>query len=162
MADEKVQFNFSKTHIKIFKYFRYEISPKGVFFYKKHIPQLRQKNNFSHGMTNSFGAFYRNISIVIKTQLNNKNGRILNLEVTIDDTEYLLANNYNENTEQDQLETIQNLFILLENFGNFYNKSVINARDFNLLFSKILRYKGRKPVPKKAINKSYNRATGSF
>lgn len=107
-------------------------------------------------MTNSFGAFYRNINIVIKTQLNNKNGRILNLEVTIGDTEYLLANSYNENSEQDQLETIQNLFILLENFGNFYNKSVINARDFNLLFSKMLRYKGRKPIPKKAINKLYN------
>ena len=50
---------------------------------------------FSHGKTNSCGVltgFYGNTNVVIKKQLNDKNGRILILEVTIDDTEYLLIN----------------------------------------------------------------------
>ena len=46
--------------------------------------------------------------------MNDKNGRILIFEVTIDDTEYLLINIYNANAEQHQLEALQNLSILLE------------------------------------------------
>ena len=81
---------------------------------------------FSHGTTNSCGVlagFYGNISVVIKKHFNDKNGRVLILEVTIDDTEYL--NIYNENTEKHQLETLQNLSILLEYFDNLYNKNGI-------------------------------------
>ena len=82
---------------------------------------------FSHGTTNSCGVlagFYGNISVVIKKHFNDKNGRVLILEVTIDDTEYL--NIYNENTEKHQLS------ILLEYFDNLYNKNGILNDDFNL------------------------------
>ena len=69
--------------------------------------------------------------------------------MTIDDTEYLLINIYNANTEQHQLETLQNLSILLENFDNFYNKNVILAGDCNLFFNKKLECKGGTPILKK-------------
>ena len=36
------------------------------------------------------------------------------LEVTIDDTEYLLVNVYNTNTEQEQLKTLRNRSVMLE------------------------------------------------
>ena len=81
--------------------------------------------------------------------MNDKNGRILILEVTIDDTEYLLINIYNANAEQHQLETLQNLSILLENFDNFYDKNVILAGDFNLFFNKKLECKWGRPILKK-------------
>ena len=84
-------------------------------------------------------GFYGNINIVIKKQLND-NGRILILDVTIDDNTY---------TEQHQLETLQNLSILLENYGNFYDKNVILAGEFNLFFNKKLECKGGRPIMKK-------------
>ena len=85
---------------------------------------------FSHGTTNSCGVlagFYGNINVVIKKHFNDKNGRVLILEVTTDDTEYL--NIYNENTEKHQLS------ILLEYFDNLYNKNGILNGDFNLFFN---------------------------
>ena len=83
--------------------------------------------NFYHGNTNSCGVltgFYGNINVVIRKQSNNENGRILILEVTSDDTEYLLNNIYHANAEQHQLEILS---ILLKN--------VILAGDFNLFFN---------------------------
>ena len=85
-------------------------------------------------------GFYGNINIVIKKQLNDKNGRILILDVRIDDNTY---------TEQHQLETLQNLSILLENYDNFYDKNVILAGEFNLFFNKKLECKGGRPIMKK-------------
>ena len=70
------------------------------------------------------------------------------LEVTIDDTEYVLINIYNSNIEQHQLETLQNLSIILEHFDNFYDKNVILAGDFNIFFNKKLERKGERPFLK--------------
>lgn len=88
-------------------------------------------------------------------------GRILILKVTIDTADYLLINVYNAHTEQDQLKTLQNLSILRENFDNFCNENVICPGDFNLVFNKTFEYKGEGNYTK-AINKSYNKVTGSF
>ena len=71
------------------------------------------------------------------------------LEVTIDDSEYHLINIYNANTEQHQLETLQNLSILLKNYDNFYDKNVILAGDFNLFFNRRLESKVGRPIIKK-------------
>ena len=171
MAHEKEQFNSqlnnnfftnnvkglqpSRKHVKIFEHFRNKIAPKGFLFLQEtysSVVREKQQNDefigrlqFSRDKTNSCGvltAFYENINNVIKKQSNDENGRILVLEGTIDDTEYLLVNTYNANTEQDQLKTLQNLSFLLENFDNFYNKSLILAGDFNLCFNKKLECKG--------------------
>ena len=68
--------------------------------------------------------------------------------MTIDDTEYLLVNIYNANTGQEQLKTLQNLSVMLENFDSFCS-NVIIAGDFNLSFSKKLECKGGDPYLKK-------------
>ena len=117
----------SKKRIKIFEYFRNKVATRGILFFqvthssvetaKQWNSELKGEIYFSHGKTDSCGVLtglYGNINVVIKKQLNDKNGRILIFEVTIDDTEYLLINIYNANTEQHQLEALQNLSILLE------------------------------------------------
>ena len=113
--------------------------------------EFKDQLYFFHGKNSRGGLtrFYGNINVVIKKQSNDKNGRILILEKTTDDTEYLLINIYNVNTEHLQLETLQNLSILLENFDNFYNKKVILAGDFNLFFNKKLECKVGRPILKK-------------
>ena len=122
----------SKELVKIFEHFRNKVAPKGIFLLqethslveteKQRNDELKGQLYFSHDETNSCAVltgFYGNIIFVIKKQLNGGNGRILILEVTIDDTEYLLINICNANTEQHQLEALQNLSILRENFDNF-------------------------------------------
>ena len=85
--------------------------------------EFKGQLHISYGTSNSRGVlteFYGNINVVIKKQLNDKIGTILILEVTINGAEYLLINICNGNREQDQLETLQNLSNLLENFDNIY------------------------------------------
>ena len=62
--------------------------------------------------------------------------------MTIDDTEYLLVNVYNANTEQEQLKTLQNLSVKLKSFDSFCSNNVIIAGDFNFFFCKKLECKG--------------------
>ena len=114
--------------------------------------EFKGQLNFSHGTTNScvvLTEFYGNINFVIKKQLNDKNGRILILEVTIDDTDYHLISIYNANTEQHQLEALQKLSILPENYDNFYNRNVILAGDINLFFNRKRECKGERPMIKR-------------
>ena len=85
---------------------------------------------------------YGNVNFVVKNQFNDGNGKILILEVTIDATEYLPVNVYKANTEQEQLKTLQNLSVMLENFDSFCSNNVIIADDFNLFFRKKLEFKG--------------------
>ena len=115
-------------------------------------------------MINSCGAltgFYENINVVTKKQLNDENERVFILKVTIDNTDYLLINIYNGNTEQHQLETLQNLSILVQNFDKLYSKTVILACKFNLFFNEKLEYKGERKILK-SNRKSYNKVTGGF
>ena len=115
-------------------------------------------------MINSCGAltgFYENINVVTKKQLNDENERVFILKVTIDNTDYLLINIYNGNTEQHQLETLQNLSILVQNFDKLYSKTVILACEFNLFFNETLEYKGERKILK-SNRKSYNKVTGGF
>ena len=121
----------SKKRVKMFEYFKNKIVHRDILFLQeKHssIDTEKQWNDefkgqlyFSHGKTISCSvliAFYANINAVVKNEFNDDNGRILILEMTIDDTEYLLANVYNANTEQKQLKTLQNVSVMLENFDS--------------------------------------------
>ena len=92
---------------------------------EKHLnDEFKGQLYFSHSKTKSYGApiaFYGNVNVVDKNQFNDDNGRVLSLEVTIDDTEMvsqvddLPVNVYDANIEQEQLKTLQNLFVMLEN-----------------------------------------------
>ena len=67
----------------------------------------------------------------------------------IDDTEYLLVGVYNCNTEQEQLKTLQNLSVMLENIDSFCSNNEIIASDYNLFFSKKLECQDGDPYLKK-------------
>ena len=56
----------------------------------------------------------------------------------IDDTEFILINLHNANTENDQLSTFAELTNLLENFDLTRNKSIIFTGDFNLYLDRSL------------------------
>ena len=57
---------------------------------------------------------------VVNTE-RDKNGRMLILDVKLNDTNFLLINFYNSNTESEQLSTFSTLQKLLEKFDD-YNK----------------------------------------
>ena len=74
--------------------------------------------------------------------MSDKHGRILSIEVLIDDTEFILISLYNNaNTENDQLTTFSEFTNLLENFDDTKNKPILFAGD--------LEAKGGNPCLKK-------------
>ena len=81
--------------------------------------------------------------------MHDNNGRFLILDATINGSDYLLINFYNANTEREQLTTIKNLNNLLKDFEDFYDKKVIFAGDFNLIFDRNLESAGGNPLLKK-------------
>ena len=57
---------------------------------------------YSHGISQSCGVFiacFGNLNFSVNKQVGNKNGRILILDVNIDEIVYVLVNIYNANTE---------------------------------------------------------------
>ena len=92
---------------------------------------------FSHGETNSCGvliAYFGTEIFTVKKQQTDHSGRILILDVSINDSKYILINLFNANTEKDQIEVLSNLFALLKTFHINPNKHIIMNGDFNLFF----------------------------
>ena len=89
----------SKKRVKMFEHFKNKIGHRGILFSQEthsSIDTEKQWNDefkgqlyFSHrkAISCSVIAFYGNINVEVKNQFNDGNGRILNLEVTIDHTE---------------------------------------------------------------------------
>ena len=61
-----------------------------------------------------------------------ENGRILILEILIDDSEFILINLYNANTESEQIQTFNELNTLLSNLDLSREKHIILAGNFIL------------------------------
>ena len=78
-----------------------------------------------------------------------KAGRILLLDVKIDDTVFVLVNIYNANTENDQLQTLSDLNDILGNINDIETKNIILGGDFNVFFNLSLEANGGNPVLKK-------------
>ena len=152
----------SKKRLKLFEYFRNKISPNGIVFLQethstknneiKWKDEFRGNLYFSHGRSNSCGvltAFLGTKPITVKKKVGDKEGRILILETSIDDCEYILINFYNANTESEQLKTFIVLNDLLLNFNLNESKRIIFAGDFNLYLNRSLDAKGGSPLLKK-------------
>ena len=131
-------------------------------FYKKPIQTVKWnrdgrkafivKSFFSQGKTNSCGvliAYFGTENFTVKKQQTDHNDRILILDVTINDSKYILINLYNVNTEKEQLEMLSNLFALLKTFDIDPNKHIIMAENFNLFFNSKLDVVGGKPALKR-------------
>ena len=84
--------------------------------------------HFSHGSSHSCQvliAFYGNQDITVKKKLSNKKGRVLVLDVRIDDSDFLFINIYNANMEKEQVSVLNELSTILSNFENIHNHNVI-------------------------------------
>ena len=155
MANSKVCFvtnnvkglQSSKKRLKLIEYLKNKLESNGVLFLQETHSISNDENAwaddfkgqvfFSHGTSNSRGvliAYLGSKSFVVKNKRNDDAGRILILDASIDDTDYILANIYNANTETEQIMVLNNLHFLLDSLDNDQNKQTILAGDCNLLF----------------------------
>ena len=86
-----------------------------------------------------------NKTFTVKKRLCDENGWILILETLIDDSEFILINLYNANTESEQIQTFNELNTLLSNLDLSSEKHIIFAGDFNLFLDCSLDAKGGSP-----------------
>ena len=103
-----------KKRLKLIQYFKEKIGPTGVLFlqetYSTSKVEQKWKEDFqghvlfSHGKTNFCGvltAYIGKETFNVKKQETDKEGRILILHVSVNDSEYILINLYNVNTEKE-------------------------------------------------------------
>ena len=76
-------------------------------------------------------------------------GRILTLDVALDEDHYSLINLYNANTKTEQCKIFNELQNLLKFFDVNQNNRILFAGPFNIFFSSKLEARGGKPVLKK-------------
>ena len=80
---------------------------------------------------------------------NKKSGRILTLDVKVDETNFVLVDIDNLKTEIEQVATLHDLDKMLETIKDLYGKHTVLADDFNLFFGTSLDSYGSKPTLKK-------------
>ena len=84
-----------------------------------------------------------------KKQQTDHDGGILILDVSINDSKYILINLYNANTEKKQIEVLINLFALLKTFDIDPNNHLTRAGNINLFFNSKLDVVGENPTVKR-------------
>ena len=144
------------------QYFKDKIGTIGVLFLQEthSCSKVEQKWKedfkgpifFFHGKSNSCGvliAYFGTGTFIVKKQQTEKKGRILILEVSINDSEYILINLYNANTENEQINVMSSLFELLGEYDISPTKQLVMAGDFNLFFNSKLEAQGGNPTLKK-------------
>ena len=82
----------------------------------------------------------------IRSKLSVNDGRILILDVDIDDKDLILINLYHPNTKVEQLKTLSKLTEILTKLHLTKNNTIICAVDFNLIFNIKLESSRRNPV----------------
>ena len=55
-------------------------------------------------------------------------------DVAINDSEYILINLYNSDNAKEEIDVLNNIFVLLEKFDTNSKKQLIMAGDFNSFF----------------------------
>ena len=109
---------------------------------------------FWHGTSNSRGiliAYLGSKSFVVKNKRNDDAGRILIPDISIDDTDYILVNIYDANTDTEQIKVLNDLHLLLDRLDIHQNSLVILAADFNIFLDTTLEVEGDSPCLKKNL-----------
>ena len=75
-------------------------------------------------------------------------GRVLVIEVKMDDSVFVLINFCNANTQSEQVHTLSNLINILETFDNIQSKSFALGGDFNVILNPSVDSEGGKPFIK--------------
>ena len=123
----------SQKRMKLFEHLKSYVPTNGFVFLqethssiraeKKWEDEFRDRLYFSYGKTNSYGilvGYYGTIKIKVinqKYDINKKYdnyGRILSLEINIDDIIFVHINTYNTNNELDQVKTLADLSEILD------------------------------------------------
>ena len=109
----------SKKRLKLIQYFEDKIGSTEVLFLQETHSNSKIKQKwkkdfkrqvfFSHEKTNSSGVLTAYFG-----KETDKEGRIWILDVSINDSEYILINLYNANTEREQIDELNNMTVLLE------------------------------------------------
>ena len=152
----------SKKRLKLIEYLKNKLKSNGVLFLQETHSISNDENAwaddfkgqvfFSHRTSNSRGvlvAYLGSKSFVVKNKRNDDDGRILILDVSIDDTDYILVHIYNANNETEQIKVFNDLHLLLNSLDIHQNKQIILAQDFNLFLGTTLEAEGSSPCLKK-------------
>ena len=86
--------------------------------------------------------------------VNHKSGRVLIIEVKIENEVLLLINFYNANTENEGLSTLSDLSNMLEKTEDTNNKSIEFGGHFNLFFEAKLEAHGGNCTKEKIFSKT--------
>ena len=108
-----------------------------VFDEKRWQDELKGKLFFSHGHSNFCGVaigFLGNMNFNVLNKIQDNDGRILILDVQVDDAAFLLINLYNANKECGQLSVLTILCNFLSNIADLHCKNIIFDGDFNVFF----------------------------
>ena len=75
-----------------------------------------------------------NNKVKVLDKKTDKNGGILILDIMVDETNFVLVNIYNLNTETEQVTTLLDLDKILEAIKDFSDKHIVLADDLNFFF----------------------------
>ena len=146
---------------KVFTFLKDKIKNGFVFLQETHSVKSLEKDwksqwggdiFFSHGKSNSTGcaiAFSDNFPGKIINQSQDNCGRLLILEISFHDKNFLLINLYNANAEVDQLNVLDMLSSKLDSLDVDPSCEIIFGGDLNLIFDSSLDSSGGNPILKK-------------
>ena len=106
-----------ETHSTVFDEKRWQDELKGNFF-------------FLHGHSKSCGVaigFLGNMNFNVLNKIQDNDGRILILDVQVDDAVFLLINLYKTNEECEQLNVLTTLYNFLSNITDLHCKNIFFA-----------------------------------
>ena len=105
-----------------------------LFLQETHSISDNEQKFFAHKKRNSCSVLtfcFVTHKFVVNNQKTDNEGRILILNVTINDVNFVLINLYNANTETKQVSVLNNLSSLLENFDLILEKKFNFGRRFS-------------------------------
>ena len=128
----------SEKRLKLFEYLSNHINDNGFVFLQETHSLLKDKQKwkddfkgplfFSHGKSNSCGVslgYWGTETFKVVNTACDKNGRILILDAELNDTNFLLINFYNSNSESEELSTFYSLRKLLVKFDDYSKKKTL-------------------------------------
>ena len=150
--------NVSKR-LSVVEYFKNKLGNNGILFLQEIHSTFNDENAwkndfnvpvfYSHSTSQSCGVlivfFFGNLNFLVYKQVGDKNGRILILDVNIDEIRYVLVNIYNANTEVGQVQVLRELSKLMKNINFLKENRIVLAGDLNVFFDSKLETKTGKP-----------------
>ena len=132
----------SLKRIKIFEYLKKKLGSNGFLLLQETHSSLPDKKKwvdeylffFSNSKTSYCGVatgYIGSNKVNVLDKKIDKNGRILILDVKVDESNFVLVNIYYPNTKTEQVATLHDLDKMLETIRDLYDKQIVLAGDFN-------------------------------